>query len=1164
MKIFNIKKRIAIVSSIFVFGSILISFAVTPSGNYWFQFFTNTITGSDNSGNQNNVADFNYYYVGQTIKFRVDVGIGSLTSNTADFIAFYEKDLLSASNLVALNAYNNSVPPIIDNNQGKISMGEFNNNGIYYVGQRQFLNVDFTMLKPSTYNYGSTSTSLNIDFTIGKTTDSNIAFDGTDHMDSKGDFNMIILADTKKPYGLNPNPLNESTNVSINSNYTFDLRDSKNGEGDNSGYGTGFAVPPTGLLVQAFNGISTTTLTTSSSCSQTFTTLCNISINPNSPLSIAGDNRNWLYDTEYKITVSGAKDRASNNQNQLGDSNGPNTMNTKIWTFKTEKDTIPPYIVSTTPAASSTNILTNATITIQVLDIKSNQISGIGVATNTCKFNIYSPSIGTINLSATSSNVYKKSISYGIQYDIAHQGLLPNFAESENISVNVFDCEDIANNKMSPYIFSFKTIDTGAPAITNFTPLQNIPVSSNTPITFDILDSGTGVDDNTLVIYVDGKFYKKGGGSGSISVSSSIPAKINFSTSTNLSSFMSATSSGDYIGYSININDLNFSAGKSVPVLVFAKDKNENIMNTFITSYSIINNVDGSIYCGNNSTWNGNSCIGNAPDVSSFCAPGTHYDNVLNKCVADEIIVDGSIYCGNNATWNGNSCIGNAPDVESFCNPGTHYDNVLNKCVEILPDVESFCDSSTHYDIGSNTCIANEVVVDGSIYCGNNATWDGNKCNGNIQQVNNYYSNTSSQNVCIPLRNSDLSVQMPFATQVDENSILITWTSGAPSKAKVLFSDNKDNLSNIVIEDNKSNTTFHSVLINNLEVGKLYYFKPVSIGEYGEVAGEVIRMSPKYKSEIKENVVKVVEDYKVSCRQVETINNSIQNNNQNFENTNQNDNQNNNQNTNNNFEEISENNKESNIKAIYIWPIIIFLLGTFVFSIIKTHFIKEILIKNNMKKVIKKIIYLIIIILVLFIIYFNKDYINNLFNNQNKVKYISVSGNILNPLTFNGVKEVYLGAQNILIETAESGSFDFGSINNQEGIEITNSSLNKKILFDLTKIKDSNNLEIFFDGEMFNTLNTYLNFLSQNNFAKANELISEKCDVNNINNNISFKKDFDLEQILNISSTNSIRNYFSETCKSKFERVIEIKVKTNNEYVSFLLVKEKENWKIIN
>ncbi len=139
MKTFNIKKRIAIISSIFIFGSLLISFAITPSGDYWFQFFTTTTTGSNNSGNQNNPTDFNYYYVGQTIKFRVDVGIGSLTSNSADFIAFYDKNLLNASNLLFLNAYESFTGDIINNNIGKFSIAGFNNPGNYSIGQKGFL-----------------------------------------------------------------------------------------------------------------------------------------------------------------------------------------------------------------------------------------------------------------------------------------------------------------------------------------------------------------------------------------------------------------------------------------------------------------------------------------------------------------------------------------------------------------------------------------------------------------------------------------------------------------------------------------------------------------------------------------------------------------------------------------------------------------------------------------------------------------------------------------------------------------------------------------------------------------------------------------------------------------------------------------------------------------
>lgn len=605
--------------AIIIFGGLLLAFkpalAGAPAGSYWFQLFTGTQTGSDNTGDGGTglPADLNYYYVGQSITFRSDVYISAgQPSNGADLIVGYDKNILSGSGLTALAAYQNWTGQAINNGTGEFTISGYNNAGVYYTGQRQYNNITFSMLRPSVASYGSTPTTLNIDFTPGRTTDTNINRNGVDYMDSEEDFNLIVWADTKKPFGLNPNPANGSAAVPVESSYLFDVRDSKNGEGDNSGVGTGFAAPPAGRNIQIFDGSATTSYTgaTANALSGTFQTICNATVDPASPLGIGGDMRNWQYNTAYRVAVSGYTDRASASQNQLGDANGPNVMDPKIWTFTTEADTIAPAAAANTPSAGAVNVAITTQVVVDVTDKKSANVSGVGVNPSTCVIRIDPPSWGgAVDLTESSSGVVTSSIPYGVRYTITPSA---TFSQNEVVSVNVNSCADWAGNMMVSYPYSFTTVDANPPYVVTTSPANDSLISASQNIGFTLLDDGVGVDLSKVVVLINGRYFTSGGGSGSISqMGTNVPVKISFSSSTDFTPYVTTnvvTSGTEYI-FSI---PGAYNAGEAVPVIIYARDTSNNIMERYVFDLVVEGGScqAGSSYCGANTSWSGSLCVG--------------------------------------------------------------------------------------------------------------------------------------------------------------------------------------------------------------------------------------------------------------------------------------------------------------------------------------------------------------------------------------------------------------------------------------------------------------------------------------------------------------------------------------------------------------------------
>ncbi|MCC7357546.1 hypothetical protein IT408_03515 [Candidatus Uhrbacteria bacterium] len=681
-------KKISIFLSI---GSILgmLTFAIpvlaaAPSGNEWFQLNASPFTGADNTGDggTGNAADLNYYYVGQSFTGTMQINASAVPGTTAANIWIdYATTTVSSTSLTTGSYYASWSSQSIDPNRfgsGIIRSSGFNPLANDSSGLGNFGTVNFNFTRPTAANYSYTGTTT-LDIVtgvIGATTESNISKSGTDLLDDAEDFQLHVWADTRKPFAETNNIASGTTNVSVTDTYQFRLFDTRDGEGGSTstaynagGVGTGVntATPPGSINFSPSHFTPTTF--DAYSCSGIWgTNTCNVTIDPPSPTGMPSDTRNWNYAQLYCVTVSNYQDMASPSQNQLGDSNGPNTMDPKIFCYTTEPDTVAPQVVSETPIRASTGNSISTNIIINVEDRKSypSGPSGVGVVTSTCQFNVSSPSTGLNTYNSVSPEVTVIGATpsgfvgpWGIQFSI---NPATNFAQNETVSVSAYNCQDTVGNIMTTDNWTFSTADSDPPFVTSTNPYANQVINVTSTIAFDVLDLGTGVDVSNTVIYVNGTYYTNSGGAGNVTISGT---RISFASSLNFNggNYVGDTTARSSIvnGYHFLIDpQSNFNFGETATVIVYSRDTSNNIMERVV--YSMPTEgvpsgscPSGSTFCGSNTSWNGSQCIGTGGSVSCPVSGGGGSTGVIvavNEITANIIQVDEDSVL---VSWNSNS-----------------------------------------------------------------------------------------------------------------------------------------------------------------------------------------------------------------------------------------------------------------------------------------------------------------------------------------------------------------------------------------------------------------------------------------------------------------------------------------------------------------------------
>lgn len=706
------------------------SFAAAPVGTDTFELLATPYTGGDNTGDGGSGAaqDLNYFYVGQTFSTRIQIDSGGTTSS--NIWVDYDSQKITASGLYSGTYFNVWSGQNIDASARGAGAGRIFSTGaeippVAQGGVGNFGTVNWTMAKPTVASYGyGAPTQLDINIgNIGDTTESNISIAGVDVLDDAEDFNFHIWADTVQPFSEDSSPLDNTVAVPVESNYIFKLRDTLNGDGDNSGVGTGVNISGGAITFNDGSGPVDYTSYDAYSCSGAWgTNLCNVTINPPSPRSITNDSRNWEYNKTYTVRISGFRDFASSSQNQLGDSNGPNTMVTKTYTFSTEGDTIAPEVVGESPSrGGSGTIFTNIVVDIDDRKTYPNGPSGVGFDPATCNISISSPTFAQTDYREGDSGVLVNATNYGYRFTIDPSS---DFGDNETVSIGVSGCADIQSNVMITDNYSFRTFDTSSPYVDTFVPQNDSIINPEDSITFHIKDGGAGVDLTNTIIFVNGQYYSDGGGAGVITVADT---RITYTNSYDFNGGNFAGDSTSVSGSSNNYtfildHETNFTVGETVPVTIYSRDLDGNIMERVIYGVSL----------------GGGVCT------------------------------EGSVYCGGQTVWDGAQCIGSATTTIITSSPSS---------------VES----------GLSLGISNVAV-----------------------------------------------------SQIDENSVIVSWISGANATAQVLYDTRStSNYQNSTTEQD-DNSSIHSVIIDGLSPGQVYYFVPVSRSGDLEAFGEEVAMTPRF------------------------------------------------------------------------------------------------------------------------------------------------------------------------------------------------------------------------------------------------------------------------------------------------------------------------------
>lgn len=188
--------------------------------------------------------------------------------------------------------------------------------------------------------------------------------------------------------------------------------------------------------------------------------------------------------------------------------------------------------------------------------------------------------------------------------------------------------------------------------------------------------------------------------------------------------------------------------------------------------------------------------------------------------------------------------------------------------------------------------------------------------------------------------------------------------------------------------------------------------------------------------------------------------------------------------------------------------------------------------------------------------------------NPSAQKLMKVSGAVVDPITLQGVSGVDLASLNTSIHTAQGGFYAFEDIDAYYGIRITHPQLQRALVILISDVKPDQRFDIYFDPKMYNTLNSYLVAVMQQKWSKAYDLLAavskEKITMNDLSKVASIFNAKNLsDQELVVSKVEVINDFFNERYSVRFDNVVKISVTNGQAKEEYLLVKEGNEWRIV-
>lgn len=531
---------------IFIYASTV--HAATPTApSFELVFSPKTGAGADATGDGGGGSDpyrYHEYYVGQNFTMTVRLLAGSSRVNGADVQFDIPTGFLSCS-------LDSSVKPL----SGAITMRTFTDptssdspnlaagstrywivnsattSTEFITGTQNFARLNCTVLKKRESMLGTTSP-LHIKwyYQSGSTLDTNIAEFGTANdiiASQPEDAYLYLWPDTGKPYVDAFNPADGSTNIAVTAGIGFAFNDKNSTSGDETGVNRGSL---RGYYRQTSGTTDTNGAISWGTCSGIWSN--NTCIGTFNPAARIGGNRNYSYNTEYRVCLADGTDLASASQSP--DDAAPNAMDgTSCTTFTTEQDTDKPAVRPSSYSPTGNNATVESNVVFTIHDVRAGGSTyGTGINPDTIKVNLtgkkQSNEDFNLDLTCADDGVTCTPLgdtledgryyAYEVTIDpsnLANSEDFDMFAQNETVEVRVTDATDYASNTMDDFAWSFMTRDTTPPEIINVKPnmdeFYSAAQSNDGNITFEVVDTGVGVAQSDIRVRIGDNIYQLGG-----------------------------------------------------------------------------------------------------------------------------------------------------------------------------------------------------------------------------------------------------------------------------------------------------------------------------------------------------------------------------------------------------------------------------------------------------------------------------------------------------------------------------------------------------------------------------------------------------------------------------------------------------------------------------
>jgi len=666
---------------------------------------------------------------------------------------------------------------------------------------------------------------------------------------------------------------------------------------------------------------------------------------------------------------------------------------------------------------------------------------------------------------------------------------------------------------------------------------------------------------------VNGVYYSSGGGAISITTTGT---KITATSSLDFTSSVTGTSAD----YTFTIGPGNFAAGEAVPVIIYSRDASNNLMEQVVYALPVVGGScpAGSSFCGSNSTWNGSLCVGNSCAAgSTYCGTNTAWDGALCNANASP---SGSTYCGSATTWNGSLCIGDASPS-------------------------------------------------GSTFCGSNTSWNGSSCIGTG-------GGSATPAVAVggggPAYLTSSAIKTATISQVDENSVVVSWAVGVPGTGWVVYDTVSSDGSvgapkygyKYRTDESKDERSFHTVLIKGLKPGVLYYFRPASkVNNDTFVLGPELMMAPRFAQTIVKEVISqeqgtvicknditkekiiyrdvikekaCVSSSEKTCPKVEiqtepaqcpTISSSPSSTVENKP-----------------TPTPTEPQAQQNEPVVYVipkkviglsWPLYVLIaltipaLGLIINALRLRKKVRDIAdnigtISNTQEdarpfsgKNILIAVAITAVAIATIAIFWSllgpTGFLDKLRGNliKSSQKTLTVSGSIVDPVNYQGIAGVDLSLNETTIHTSAGGYYIFSNANENATIQINHPMLNRTIL----KTINEPRMKIYFDAKMYNALIDIVNMEARGKYSDVYRNLADEAKKKTSFENFAagykaiFSQDDISAQTITIGKVEILNNWNNPKYDTNFAKVVKISVENNGAIADYYLSLTGGVWKLV-